>query len=292
MSIDLHVHSKNSDGSLSKEEIIDIALSQQLEAISITDHEYLTEVDVNENIEIIPGVEISVNWHELDIANKYSGTHLLVYFITENSSLNKHLEVLRTKKISRNYQILENLKSLEIEIDKSEIDLFDTKVPGRPHIAELLIKHGYVETISEAFAKYLGNGKLDNLNQHQEDIQNIIGLAKESNCLVFLAHPHTLMSNPQYSKNTNWINNDFEELIIQLNTFGIDGVETYYPGYNSSTINSLNELTKKYNLLTSGGSDFHGDKKPNNLLGIGYENQPINVSYELLNKMKEKHAKL
>ena len=99
MSIDLHVHSKNSDGSLSKEEIIDIALNQQLEAISITDHEYLTEVDVNENIEIIPGVEISVNWHELDIANKYSGTHLLVYFITENSSLNKHLEVLRTRKI-------------------------------------------------------------------------------------------------------------------------------------------------------------------------------------------------
>jgi predicted metal-dependent phosphoesterase TrpH len=271
MSIDLHVHSKNSDGSLSKEEIIDIALNQQLEAISITDHEYLTEVDVNEKIEIIPGVEISVNWHELDMANKYSGTHLLVYFITENSSLNKHLEVLRTRKISRNYQILENLKSLEIEIDKSEIDLFDTKVPGRPHIAELLIKHGYVKTISEAFAKYLGNGKLDNLNQHQEDIQNIIGLAKESNCLVFLAHPHTLMSNPQYSKNTNWINN---------------------PGYSSSTINSLNELTKKYNLLTSGGSDFHGDKKPNNLLGIGYENQPINVSYELLNKMKEKHAKL
>ena len=102
MSIDLHVHSKNSDGSLSKEEIIDIALNQQLEAISITDHEYLTEVDVNEKIEIIPGVEISVNWHELDIANKYSGTHLLVYFITENSSLNKHLEVLRTRKISLN----------------------------------------------------------------------------------------------------------------------------------------------------------------------------------------------
>ena len=292
MSIDLHVHSKNSDGSLSKEEIIDIALSQQLEAISITDHEYLTEVNVKENIEIIPGVEISVNWHEHDIANKYSGTHLLVYFITKDSSLNKHLKILRTRKISRNYQILENLKSLEIEIDKSEIDLFDTKVPGRPHIAELLIKHGYVESISEAFAKYLGNGKLNNINQHQEDIQNIIGLAKESNCLVFLAHPHTLMSNPQYSKNTEWINNEFEELIFQLNNFGIDGVETYYPGYSSSTINSLNELTNKYNLLNSGGSDFHGDKKPNNLLGIGYENQPINVSYELLNKMKEKHAKL
>ena len=68
-----------------KKKITDIALNQQLEAISITDYEYLTEVDVNEKIEIIPGVEISVNWHELDIAIKYSGTHLLVYFITEDS---------------------------------------------------------------------------------------------------------------------------------------------------------------------------------------------------------------
>lgn len=292
MSIDLHVHSINSDGTDSTEAIIESSIELQLEAICISDHEYLTKVPQQKNIEIIQGVEISVSWDLLDDTNKFGGTHLLVYFLNEESPLDKKLIELRQKKIERNYSIIDNLEEFEIYIDKKDLDSLETKVPGRPHIAELMVKKNYVSNISEAFSKYLGNGKIDGIDNHQLGIKEIINLAKQSKSLVFLAHPHTLMSNKLYSKSDNWIDNKFHNYIQTLKDMDIDGIEVYYPGYSHNTINTLLEVCENQNLLVSGGSDFHGSRKPNNLLGIGYENSPIKVPYELLSKMKELHAKL
>ena len=292
MSIDLHVHSINSDGTETVEAILESAVELQLEAICISDHEYLTKVPKHNEIEIIQGAEISVSWDLLDKKNKFGGTHLLVYFLKEDSPLNKKLRELRLNKIERNYSILDNLKQFEIFIEKEEIDELETKVPGRPHIAELMVKKNYVSNLSEAFTEYLGNGKIDNIDNHQLDITEIVNLVKSSKSLVFLAHPHTLMSNQLYSKSENWINNEFHEYIDSLKGIGIDGIEVYYPGYTHNTINTLLNICENQELLISGGSDFHGHRKPNNLLGIGYENLPIKVPYELLSKMKEVHGKL
>ena len=292
MSIDLHVHSVNSDGTDSTEAIIEASIELQLEAICISDHEYLTKVPQQNNIEIIQGVEISVSWDLLDDTNKFGGTHLLVYFLNEESPLDKKLIELRQNKIKRNYSIIDNLKEFEIYIDKKDLDSLETKVPGRPHIAELMVKKNYVSNISEAFSKYLGNGKIDGIDNHQLGIKEIINLAKQSKSLVFLAHPHTLMSNKLYSKSDNWIDNKFHNYIKTLKDMDIDGIEVYYPGYSHNTINTLLEVCENQKLLVSGGSDFHGSRKPNNLLGLGYENSPIKVPYELLSKMKELHAKL
>ena len=292
MSIDLHVHSINSDGTETVGAILESAVELQLEAICISDHEYLTKVPKHNEIEIIQGAEISVSWELLDRKNKFGGTHLLVYFLKEDSPLNKKLQELRLNKIERNYSILDNLKEFEIFIEKEEIDELETKVPGRPHIAELMVKKNYVSNLSEAFTKYLGNGKIDDIDNHQLDINEIVSLVKSSKSLVFLAHPHTLMSNQLYSKSDNWINNEFHEYIDFLKGIGIDGIEVYYPGYTHNTINTLLNICENQELLISGGSDFHGHRKPNNLLGIGYENLPIKVPYELLSKMKEVHGKL
>ena len=292
MSIDLHVHSVNSDGTDSTETIIESSVELQLEAICISDHEYLTKVPQQNDIEIIQGVEISVSWDLLDDNNKFGGTHLLVYFLNEESPLDKKLIELRQNKIERNYSIIDNLEEFKIYINKKDLDSLETKVPGRPHIAELMVKKNYVSNISEAFSKYLGNGKMDGIDNHQLDIKEIINLAKQSKSLVFLAHPHTLMSNKLYSKSDNWIDNKFHNYIQTLKDMDIDGIEVYYPGYSHNTINTLLEVCENQKLLVSGGSDFHGNRKPNNLLGVGYENSPIKVPYELLSKMKELHAKL
>jgi len=292
MSIDLHVHSINSDGTEAVEAILESAVELQLEAICISDHEYLTKVPKHDEIEIIQGAEISVSWEFLDKKNKFGGTHLLVYFLEEDSPLNIKLRELRLNKIERNYSILNNLREFGILIEKKEIDELETKVPGRPHIAELMVKKNYVSNLSEAFTKYLGNGKIDDIDNHQLDIVEIVKLAKSSKSLVFLAHPHTLMSNEIYSKSDNWINNEFHDYIDSLKGIGIDGIEVYYPGYTHNTINTLLNICENQELLISGGSDFHGYRKPNNLLGIGYENLPIKVPYELLSKMKEVHGKL
>jgi len=292
MSIDLHVHSINSDGTEKIETILESAFELQLEAICISDHEYLTKVPKQHDIEVINGAEISVSWKILDDSNKYGGTHLLVYFLEEDSPLDKKLQELRLNKIERNYSILKNLKEFGIFIENKEIDELETKVPGRHHIAELMVKKDYVSNISEAFTKYLGNGKIDDIDSHQLEISEIVKLAKNSKSLVFLAHPHTLMSNKLYSKSDNWINNEFHNYIESLKNIGIDGIEVYYPGYTHNTINTLLDICENQGLLASGGSDFHGHRKPNNLLGIGYENSPIKVPYELLSKMKEVHGKL
>ena len=292
MSIDLHIHSENSDGTDSPDVIIEKALELQLEAISITDHEYLTKIPVNNNLEIIQGVEVSVSWKELDESNAYAGIHLLLYFIEDNSPIESFLKQIRSLKEIRNFEIIENLQNEGLDINKSELDTFKTKVPGRPHIASILKNKGYVSSINEAFIKYLGNGKIGDSRSHQPDIRKIIDLSKESKCLVFLAHPHTLMSNEKYSKKQDWVNESFVNYLQQLKSFGINGLESTYSSYSKNLSSQITEIAKKLNLLECGGSDYHGDIKPNINLGFGYENTPMKVPYSFLDNMKEEHAQL
>ena len=292
MSIDLHLHSENSDGTDSPEAIIEKAIDIQLEAISITDHEYLTKVPVSQHIEIIRGVEVSVSWEKLEKSNPFAGIHLLLYFVKEESPVDTFLEKIRKLKNIRNFEIIENLQNEGLDVNKSELNDFKTKVPGRPHIASILKDKGYVDSINDAFIKYLGNGKIGDSRSHQPDIKKIISLSQESKCLVFLAHPHTLMSNDKFSKKENWVNDEFYELVKKLSGFGINGLETTYSSYSKNISNQISEVAKKLNLLECGGSDYHGDIKPNINLGFGYENTPMKVPYKFLNDMKEKHGQL
>ena len=292
MSIDLHLHSENSDGTDSPEAIIEKAIDIQLEAISITDHEYLTKVPVSQHIEIIRGVEVSVSWEKLEKSNPFAGIHLLLYFVKEESPVDTFLEKIRKLKNIRNFEIIENLQNEGLNVNKSELNDFKTKVPGRPHIASILKDKGYVDSINDAFIKYLGNGKIGDSRSHQPDIEKIISLSQESKCLVFLAHPHTLMSNDKFSKKENWVNDEFYELVKKLSEFGINGLETTYSSYSKNISNQISEVAKKLNLLECGGSDYHGDIKPNINLGFGYENTPMKVPYKFLNDMKEKHGQL
>ena len=292
MSIDLHLHSENSDGTDSPEAIIEKAIDIQLEAISITDHEYLTKVPVSQHIEIIRGVEVSVSWEKLEKSNPFAGIHLLLYFVKEESPVDTFLEKIRKLKNIRNFEIIENLQNEGLDVNKSELNDFKTKVPGRPHIASILKDKGYVDSINDAFIKYLGNGKIGDSRSHQPDIEKIISLSQESKCLVFLAHPHTMMSNDKFSKKENWVNDEFYELVKKLSEFGINGLETTYSSYSKNISNQISEVAKKLNLLECGGSDYHGDIKPNINLGFGYENTPMKVPYKFLNDMKEKHGQL
>ena len=292
MAIDLHIHSINSDGTDVVDEIVEKALEMELEAISITDHEYLTIPKKRDGIEIINGIEVSANWDAVEGSNVFAGIHLLIYFLEELSPITKHLENIRNLKIERNKEIIRKLNQENIEIEESELNNFPTKVPGRPHIAKIMYKKGYVDSINEAFVKYLGNGKVGDSRIHQEPIEKLIELSKESKCLVFLAHPHTLMSNKNYAKNPEWINDEFVSYIERLTELGIDGLETTYSSYSSDTTSSLSSIANKFNLLESGGSDYHGTNKPNINIGFGYENKPLKTPYKFLFKMKEKHAGL
>ena len=144
MAIDLHIHSINSDGTDTVDEIVEKALEMELEAISITDHEYLTIPKKTDGIEIIKGIEVSANWDAVEGSNVFAGIHLLVYFLEEQSPITKHLENIRNLKTERNKEIIKKLNKENIKIEESELHKFPTKVPGRPHIAKIMYKKGYV----------------------------------------------------------------------------------------------------------------------------------------------------
>ena len=114
MAIDLHIHSINSDGTDAVDEIVEKALEMELEAISITDHEYLTIPKKRDGIEIINGIEVSANWDTVEGSNVFAGIHLLIYFLEELSPITKHLENIRNLKIERNKEIIRKLNKENI----------------------------------------------------------------------------------------------------------------------------------------------------------------------------------
>ena len=123
MAIDLHIHSINSDGTDAVDEIVEKALEMELEAISITDHEYLTIPKKRDGIEIINGIEVSANWDTVEGSNVFAGIHLLIYFLEELSPITKHLENIRNLKIERNKEIIQSSReAYQKELIKNNLD--------------------------------------------------------------------------------------------------------------------------------------------------------------------------
>lgn len=295
MAIDLHIHTNFSDGTDSPDEIIEKSEAIGLNAISITDHETMKGLATitKKNIEVIKGVEISAKWDELSLNNSESGIHILLYFVKEDDiNLNMILEELRENKKSRNNQIIEKLNSLGVEIDIEDLKGHRDQVLGRPHIAELMVKDKYVQNIPDAFNKYLGNGRPAYIDTHQIHINKLMEVAESSKVIPVLAHPHTLNPKKNMLFNNKWVNSNLLDNLSRLIPMGLSGIETYYSSYNPSTRRELSRLAKELNILETGGSDYHGDIKSGLHLGTGWEDKPLEVPNELLDKLKEKYESI
>ncbi len=295
MAIDLHIHTNFSDGTDSPNEIVEKSKAIGLNAISITDHETMKGFSkiTKDNLEVIKGVEISAKWDELSANNPESGIHILLYFVKEDdTNLNMVLEGLRENKKSRNNQIIEKLNGLGLEIDMEDLKGDGDQVLGRPHIAELMVKNKYVQNIPDAFNKYLGNGMPAYVDTHQIHIHKLMEIAEASKTIPVLAHPHTLNPKKNMLVNKKWINKDLLDNLSRLVSMGLMGIETYYSSYNSPTRKELSSLAKELDILETGGSDYHGDIKLGLHLGTGWEDKPLEVPNELLEKLKEKYESI
>jgi len=148
MSVDLHLHTKFSDGTSSLSEILEIAEDLNLTSIAITDHEIVTDISKlkkKTKIDVIQGCEVSVNWKTIK-DSKESGIHLLFYFVQEDSPLSSKLIEIRKNKIKRNEKIINNLNNLGFKINKSVLLPSKNEVIGRPHIAKAMLESGYVKS--------------------------------------------------------------------------------------------------------------------------------------------------
>lgn len=284
--IDLHIHSNASDGSYSPSEIVQMSDRMGLKAIAITDHDTIDgsrsarKAGIPSSIDFVTGVEISTGVPSFCKAS--SSIHMLGYFIDlDNDKLNKTLEELQKARLARTPQIIQKLNNLGIDICESDIKaLVGDSLPGRPHIAEILLKKKAVSTFQEAFDKYLGKDKAAYVEKFRLEPEIAIQVILDAGGIPVLAHPYLLRLKTD---------KELEALVVYLKKLGLMGIEVIYPEHTLTYMQTYSNIAKKYDLLITGGTDFHGDYKPGIQLGIG--NGEFQVAYTVYEKMFEAYQK-
>ncbi len=264
MFIDLHTHTTCSDGTFTPEALVRYAKEKNLKAVAITDHDTVSgneralKEGQTQQIEVVPGVELSA-------ACPKGSLHILGLFIdSENEAIVKATAQLQKKRRERNMKILQNLDELGITIEK---DAFaENAYLGRPHIAQKLVELGHVNSIDEAFEKFLKKGAAAYVVREKLSEAETMNALVKANSIPVLAHPVTV--------------SNVEETIERLIPLGLKGIEVYYPTHSQENMQYFQKLAEVYDLLVTGGSDFHGAHKPHIDLGC------MNVPASLLDLLK------
>lgn len=276
MSIDLHVHTTYSDGTLTPYEVIQLAKTKSLQAIAITDHDTTDGLDESKsyceqfNIEFIPGIELAGQYNNIEV-------HILGLLIDyHDSPLSKALQSIVKERNARNNTMINLFNDIGINITLQELsDNNPDCIITRSHFANILVAKGITNTREQAFRKYLSKGCPTYIERNYLTAQQCIQLIHDSNGIAILAHP-TL-----YGYHYNQIST----MLQDLKESGLDGVEGIYPTYTPPQTKQIYRLAEANNLLLSGGSDFHGTAKPNLDLGSGYGR--LDVPYSILSNLKE-----
>lgn len=271
--IDMHTHTSYSDGELSPTKLIKKAINSNIGVLSITDHDTLDgikKVDKNSSLITSSGIKI-INGIELSAKVPTGRMHILGYdFDLNNESLNKKMVELKDNSINAVLSIMEQIKKdYGIRFSYEDIKkLVNAKHNlGRPDIARLCVKYGYASTVQEAFDKYLidAHKKIQNRSKGLP-YEECISLIKESNGIPVLAHPKTLELSDK----------EFLTLIKDMIFHGLKGIEVFHSTHTKEEMEYYLEIANRFNLLISGGSDYHGPVvKPDIKLGTGKDNIKI-----------------
>ncbi|MCI8805956.1 MAG: PHP domain-containing protein [Clostridiales bacterium] len=275
--VDLHTHTTFSDGTFTPEEIIDYAVKKNIKALAITDHDNFDGVSEavfhgkKYNVEVINGIEMSTDFFNKEI-------HIVGLFIDiKNKQLNSELNGLKEKRKKRNCLAIEKLRKLNINITYNELEeISSNKIITRAHFAKILMRKGYINSVKECFDKYMGEGQAAYVKREVISPEETISLINNAGGIAILAHPLLY----------NLIDDELNEMILHLKSIGLKGIECIYSTHTEENTKYLIALAKKYNLKISGGSDFHGENRPNLDLGTGYGD--LYVPYEVLENLKEK----
>jgi len=275
--IDLHTHSTASDGSYRPAEVVQLAKEGGLKAIALTDHDTIDGIPeamaagARWGVEIIPGVEISAHFP--------GGTmHVLGYFIDyTNGLLDERLAVLKQARADRNPQIVAKLNALGIPLTMEQVvRVSGGGQVGRPHIARALLEAGYVSTTQEAFDKYLRNGAPAYVEKFRFPPRDALAMIREAQGVPVLSHPFTLELGSAYAlKNT----------LLELKDLGLAGIEVFYSDHSREQEALYLKLATELGLLVTGGSDFHGQNKPE--VALGTMPSQRKVTYKLVEALRE-----
>lgn len=259
--VDLHVHSNKSDGTYAPFELVDYALQKGLSAFALTDHDTTDGLDEvlsyaeDKPIEVIPGIEFSTEYDGKDV-------HMVGLYISYNDPVfQAKLQSFVDSRINRNIKMCQNLQEAGIDITFEKLcEENPGAVITRAHYAAYLEKHGYVTSRADAFAKYVGDHCKYFVPREKVTPVQAIELILKAGGVPILAHP------PLYHMGKDRL----DRLVSTLKEAGLMGIEVLYATYNNQDERDMLRLAKKYDLLHSGGSDFHGENKPGLDLGCGY----------------------
>ncbi len=279
MTIDLHTHSHYSDGTKSPAELVQLASMSGVTAIAITDHDTMDGVGEAEavsakyGVEVVPGVELSVVHENLVL-------HILGYYVDAQQKDMAHaLTVLQEARDRRNEKIIVKLQELGIAASIEEMkEISGVGQTGRPHIAKLLMNHGVVRSMSQAFNEYLAKGCRAYVGRFAYSAKDAIAFINAAGGIAVLAHPI------QVDKTLCVLNS----LLPVLKDYGLEGIETYYPSQKKKMQKRIRKFAATNDLLLTGGSDYHGDIRPGTRLAGGHN---VYVPPELLETMKERLSK-
>lgn len=279
--IDLHTHTCKSDGSYTPTELVDYAIEKNLAAVAITDHDCIDGLDEAithaaalsahgaPSLEVIPGIEFSTKYEKQDV-------HIVGLYISYNSeAFRKALHGFVNSRVNRNIKMCENLQSAGIEITYEKLlQMYPDAVITRAHYASYLLAHGYVKNRQDAFAQYLGDHTKYFVPREKVTPSQAVELILKTDGVPILAHP------PLYHMGSKRL----DTLVSSLKADGLMGIEVFYSTYSNQDVRDMQRLADKYDLLASGGSDFHGENKPGLDLGCGYGR--LYVPEEALLKIK------
>ena len=273
--IDLHTHSTASDGIYSPTNLLQRAHEVGLRVLALTDHDSTEGLDeaseaaLHLAIDFIPGIEINTDVGKDEI-------HVLGYYLEyKRPEFQAILQVLRDARVHRGQSMVELLNQQGVHIAWERVRQIAQGAVGRPHVAQALLEAGYVQSIGEAFDKYIGKDGPAYVPRYKLTPVDAIRLIRSAHGLPVMAHPITV---PGLDELRKWL----PELVAE----GLVGLETYYGPYTPEQVQELHELADQYHLIPTGGTDFHGPDIHPTPLGGRF------VPFEAIERLKAEAEKL
>ena len=285
--VDFHMHTTNSDGSYTPVQLIGYCKEKNLSCVAVTDHDTMSSLEECKGeadrlgIEFVPGVEISAQFEP--------GTlHILGFFLDKNhTGLQQAFATVQRARRERNPLIVKKLNAARVDITLEDVieEAYGQKeVPpgkqlGRPHFARVLIKKGYAKDNTEAFEKYLSKGKPAYVDKRRLSSAEAIRLIREAGGIASVAHPKQMKLDEE----------SLEREIAKLVDQGLDAIEVYNSCQNKRDNLTYKRVAKRFGLVETGGSDFHGANKPG--VDLGHVGDGVSLGYEMVEALRERIRK-